>query len=100
MSETIVGIRSMVITCYSCRAWLGRVPIYYSTGDKGDQCTKCGGSAVSVRDGRPFGPRHRDWDWMVKEAQELLDTFADDEYETREMRSALVFRRQCSQGVK
>lgn len=92
MSETIVGIRSMVIVCGHCRAWLGRVPVYYETGDKGNQCHKCGATYVSVRDGRPFGPRHRDWPWMVKEAQEILLTFADDEYWTREMRAALVFR--------
>ena len=87
----IVAIKSQVITCAACKAWLGREPVYYSEGDKGDYCGRCGNTSVNVRDGRPFGPRHPDWEWLVAEAQGLLDTFADSDYELAEMREALVF---------
>ena len=90
--KKIVAIKSMVVTCYTCGAWLGRAPVYYSEGDKGDFCHKCSGTAVRVRDGRPFGPKHKDWEWMLKECEELIAHFQDDPYWAQEMEDAVIRR--------
>lgn len=90
--KKIVGIKSHVVTCYSCGAWLGRAPLWYSEGDKGDFCTKCGSTAVRVRDGRPFGKKSKDWEWLLKECLELFECFADDEYALREMEDGVIRR--------
>ena len=85
----------MVVNCYSCGAWLGRLPPYYGSGDKGDYCHKCGGTAVKTREGRPFGRRHRDWEWMLKECEELIATFAEygpEDPAVSEMEDAVVRR--------
>lgn len=91
----IVAVRSKVITCFSCKAWLGRVPTYCGDGDKGDYCHRCGCTSVNIRDGRPFGPRSRDWSLAIDEVMDLLRTFATEPvftYELEEILEAVVVR--------
>jgi hypothetical protein len=88
-------IKMMVLTCYHCRHWLMRVPLWYGTGDKGDSCPRCGTTAVNVRDGRPIGPRSKWWAQDIKEAEELLACFTDngpgtDREMIREIEDALI----------
>ena len=83
-------IKSQVTNCNACGAWLSRLPPYYGTGDKGDYCQKCFCTSVKVRDGRPFGPRHRDWKWMLKEVMELVELFEEDSFEYRDVLDSLV----------
>lgn len=93
MSRVIL-IKAHVITCYRCGAWLGRTPLIYGDGDKGDFCWKCGCTSVRVREGRPYGPRSRHWDWLSKEAEKLIDTFKDDDYMLTQLREELVWESQ------
>ena len=90
-TTTLLAIKAQVVTCYSCGAWLGRRPVYYGSGDKGDYCHKCGNTSVKVRDGRPFGPRSKDWVWLKEEVDGLLETFSEDGWERREILDCLVF---------
>lgn len=90
----VIAIKSQVVTCYSCGAWLGRAPLFYGEGDKGDYCHKCNSTAVRVRDGRPYGPKSRDWARFSAEAEELLQVFADDKWGLQELCDGLVLTQQ------
>jgi len=59
-------VKTFVLTCTSCKRWVWRGPQWCCTGDKGDSCQYCGCTSVYVRDGRPFGPRSKQWAEMVE----------------------------------
>jgi hypothetical protein len=57
---------STVATCTSCKTWVDRWPDFMGEPfDKGYQCEKCGCTSVALRPGRPFGPKHKDWESIV-----------------------------------
>ncbi len=60
----VIRIHSIVYHCNGCGKWEGRYPLYMS--DLGEwHCEKCGCTSVKIREGRPYGPRYRDWDKLV-----------------------------------
>jgi len=62
---------STVWTCTSCGAWAGRFPDFM--GDDGFwQCGKCGNTSVNQREGRPYGPKCKDWDWIEREFNDMI----------------------------
>jgi len=72
------ALKSRVYTCGGCGAWYCRIPTT-SDLDKGDQCPKCGSSYFKTRDGRPFGPRSKQWPYLIEEFADMvrLDCFDD-----------------------
>lgn len=72
-------IKSWVLICAGCHSWCGRAPQWCGTGDKGDRCYKCGSTSFEIREGRPFGPRCRNWEWMADEFYSMYATLGDDE---------------------
>lgn len=61
-------VQSTVWTCAGCGRWMERQPDYYD-GDfgKGDYCEKCGCTSIEGRDGRPFGPKSKRWEHILRE---------------------------------
>lgn len=60
---------STVWTCSSCGAWAGRFPKFLDD-DGFWQCDKCGCTSVNIKEGRPYGPKSKDWDWIKKKFDE------------------------------
>lgn len=53
---------STVFTCAQCHCWVIRSPKFMGDSDiEGFQCEQCGATSVSLRDGRPFGPKSSLW---------------------------------------
>ena len=73
--------RSVVVTCASCKAWYMRYPAFMGDDlDKGDQCLRCGVTSFTMREGRPYGPKSKDWDWILSMWAELYSVLMDDIY--------------------
>lgn len=68
MTPDLLLVKTYVIHCYACKAWVGRFP-QWSEGDlgKGWQCGHCGNTSTTMKEGRPFGSRYRFWQEMVDE---------------------------------
>ena len=86
----IRAIRSQVWICAACHMWLGRMPVYAGEGDKGDCCERCGNTSMIIRDGRPFGPRSSQWEWLIEEVREFLELFEEGSYERKDLMRSLV----------
>lgn len=72
-------IKSHRIRCYGCKAWIMRLPQWCNCElGKGWQCSKCGTTSISWDEGRPFGPRSRQWDQLVEEFHEICESFSGD----------------------
>jgi rRNA maturation endonuclease Nob1 len=56
----VVKVYSYVYKCASCNTFYSRLPVWDGL-DKGDQCDKCGCTSFSVTQGRPYGPKSRQW---------------------------------------
>lgn len=71
-------VKTIVARCASCKKWICRAPQW--TGDdlfdKGWQC-KCGCTSVKFYEGRPYGPRSKEWPELVQEFQELYPLSQD-----------------------
>jgi hypothetical protein len=77
----IILARSTVVVCAHCRAWYGRLPAFMGDClDKGDYCERCGCTSFTVRPGRPYGPRSRDWGDIVERWKELYPIISQDEF--------------------
>lgn len=69
MKPKLLLAKSYVFTCYSCGAWQYRSPQIFGDGSdgKGDQCHKCGCTSFNIREGRPYGTKSKEWEWITKE---------------------------------
>lgn len=71
-------VKSDVIRCYGCGIWIIRLPQWDNCElGKGWQCLKCGTTAITYHEGRPFGPRSRYWSTLSKEFREYYDMWSD-----------------------
>jgi hypothetical protein len=45
-----------------------------------DQCPRCGCTSFRQSEGRPYGPKSRDWDWIEKAFNEAWRLIEPEEY--------------------
>jgi len=65
----LIKADSVVVTCGCCGRWLGRMPKFL--GIEGEWDCECGCTSVKVRDGRPYGPKSREWTRVNGEFNDL-----------------------------
>lgn len=73
---------SLVETCASCGAWVNRYPAFFGESGCDWGCDKCGCTSVKIRDGRPYGPKSRQWEHVVAEFNELYLDIAHWDWDT------------------
>lgn len=82
MKPKLYLAKSYVMTCAACGHWMGRWPQFFGDGmdGKGDSCEKCGNTSVNIREGRPYGRKSKQWEWVESEFQKLW-RFMQPEYD-------------------
>lgn len=58
---------SVVETCASCGAWVERYPEFMGESDGFWECDRCNCSSVKIRQGRPYGPKSKEWAWVQEQ---------------------------------
>lgn len=77
----LVSAESNVMTCASCGTWYERYPAFMDGDSKGDQCDRCGCTSFKVREGRPYGPKSKDWKWILEAFEKTWKYFDPEEAE-------------------
>lgn len=72
---------SLVETCGSCGAWVERYPEFVGNEIEW-QCDKCGATWVNVRQGRPYGPKSKQWELVTEWFNDLYLDIHPDEWDT------------------
>lgn len=93
-TERIRLINSMVYRCYSCGTWYVRVPAFDLDCGKGDECLRCGCTSFKNTPGRPYGPKSKEWDNLIKEIKELVEMHYDFGDE-RDIKECFVLKEQA-----
>jgi len=70
---TLLLAESYVYTCASCGTWAFRVPKFLDD-DGYWQCDKCGSSTLKMREGRPYGPKSRHWEWIENQFDQIVNS--------------------------
>ena len=68
----LLSAESTVETCASCGKWIQRYPSFMGDDDGYFQCEKCGNTSTRSRAGRPYGPKSKHWEWVLRQFNELF----------------------------
>lgn len=68
----LLKVRSTVVRCASCGMWITRFPSFFGAFEGFFHCEKCGRTGIVEKEGRPYGPKSQQWDWIVDEFNHLF----------------------------
>ena len=86
----IKGFRTSVPICAQCRKWNGRLPIWDEYLDKGDCCTRCGGTSFHWKECRPFGPKSKEWARWLEDYETYSALYEVGSYGWNELEEAVI----------
>lgn len=69
--EKVLKLESLVEVCSSCGAWVERYPEYLGEDDNFWQCDRCMCTSTTIRQGRPYGPKSKEWSHLMEQLEEL-----------------------------
>lgn len=79
----LLRVKSTVEVCASCGKWACRYPDF--VGNEGFwECERCGCTSVKIRDGRPYGPKSKDWGLVKSWFEEFFPDITPEDFDTIE----------------
>lgn len=93
------AIRTYVVRCHNCGAWICRVPMWNGLEGIGE-CDRCGGTFVQFSEGRPFGPRSKHFPYLLHEWEEFqrLGMLNPDEPGAQDILKSVVLEKGAGDG--
>lgn len=80
----LLKAESIVESCDSCGLWIHRYPSFLGEDDGFFDCDRCNCTSVRLRDGRPYGPKSKQWDQIVKWFEECFTDIDSSDWDTVE----------------
>jgi hypothetical protein len=62
----LLKAKSTVVHCASCGAWVRRYPDFLGEDDVFWECERCNNTSQTLREGRPYGKKSRQWAQIVE----------------------------------
>lgn len=78
----LISAKSTVVRCACCGAWAYRYPTFMGDDDY-FECEKCAGcTSVQMSEGRPYGKKSKEWEWIERMFNELFTDISPYERDT------------------